>query len=328
MKILFVTSTRIGDVVLSSGLLQWLCSTYPHARLTVACGPLVTSLFEAHPQVDRVIAVSKRRFAGHWYKLWSDVVGRRWDKVVDLRRSLLPWMVRANARHSIPHPRPGQHRVRLIAATLGLDPPPSPCIWISADDQARAAEILAGGDGPMLAVAPTANWAGKIWPAERFAELVRRLTGPNGRLAGARIFVTAGPTEEAMARPFLDGVPADRLIARIGLELPAVAAVFQRCRLFVGNDSGLMHLAAAAGTPTVGLFGPTRDELYAPWGPHCRVVRTPESVEALTRHPGYHHRTTGSLMGSLTVDAVVRTADDLLDATTTALPPDKPALLA
>ncbi|TVR97451.1 MAG: glycosyltransferase family 9 protein [Rhodospirillales bacterium] len=314
MRILFITATRIGDVVLSSGLFQWLATTHPQARMTVACGAVAESLFRAHPQVERIIPLSKRPLGGHWRSLWWEVVRKRWDMVVDLRRSLLPWTVRAGVRRSIPHPRPGQHRVQLIAATLGLDPPPPPSLWIGAPERARAAEILAGGDEPVLAIAATANWAGKIWPGERFAELVQRLTRAAGPLAGARIFVTAGRGEEALARPFLDSIPEQRRIACIGLDLLVAAAMFQRCRLFIGNDSGLMHLAAAAGTPTIGLFGPTRDELYRPWGEHCRVVRTPESVEELTGHTGYDHRTTGSLMGTLTVDAVERTVVELLSA--------------
>ena len=62
-----------------------------------------------------------------------------------------------------------------------------------------------------------------------------------------------------------------------------------------------MHMAAAAGTPTLGLFGPSRDEIYAPWGAHTAVVRTAIAYDDLFPRD-YDHRTTGSLMGSLTVD--------------------------
>ena len=77
-----------------------------------------------------------------------------------------------------------------------------------------------------------------------------------------------------------------------------------RAALFVGNDSGLMHMAAAAGAPTVGVFGPSRAEHYAPWGPRAEAVRTPEPYEALFP-PGYDRRTTGSLMTSLAVAPVL-----------------------
>ena len=65
-----------------------------------------------------------------------------------------------------------------------------------------------------------------------------------------------------------------------------VGACFSRVRLYVGNDSGLMHLAAAAGAPTIGLFGPTADAIYAPWGPKAVTVRVPRSHEEIKAEEG------------------------------------------
>ncbi len=144
-----------------------------------------------------------------------------------------------------------------------------------------------------------------------------RLTSSGGPLAGSRVFITGGLGEEALIGPIAANVPAQRLIVRMGLDLPATAAVFERSRLFVGNDSGLMHMAAAVGTPTIGLFGPTRDVHYAPWGPQCRTVRTALDVDELIGAPDFDHRTTGSLMGSLSVDAVERVANELLEQVAT-----------
>lgn len=310
-KVLFVTANRIGDAILSTGLVDWLAQDAPDTHLTIACGPLVVPLFERHPRLDRVIAIHKRRYAGHWRDLWCSVIGERWDVVVDMRRSLLPWLLRTRRRASVPWPRPAEHRVALAARTLNL-PPISPRLWLTEADRASAAEVIQGAQS-VLAIAPTANWAAKTWPAERFAALVSRLTSPGGPLEGSRVFVTGGPGEEAMIRPILENVPARQLIVRMGLDLPATAAVFERSRLFIGNDSGLMHMAAAVGTPTIGLFGPTRDVHYAPWGAHCRTVRTTMAVDELIGAPGFDHRTTGSLMGSLSVDAVETAVNDLLE---------------
>ena len=116
-----------------------------------------------------------------------------------------------------------------------------------------------------------------------------------------------------MARPLLDSLPAERHIDLFGQELLSVAAVLGRCALFIGNDSGLMHLAAASGVPTLGLFGPTREAHYAPWGPNGAVLRTPECVEQLIGGRDFDHRTAGSLMGGLTVEAAERAAIALLE---------------
>ena len=94
-----------------------------------------------------------------------------------------------------------------------------------------------------------------------------------GPLPGAVPVVFAGPgeAERAMAELLLAALPdAIDLVGR--LSLPEVAACLARCALFVGNDSGLMHLAAAAGAPTLGLFGPTPAEEYAPAGVSAAAV--------------------------------------------------------
>jgi ADP-heptose:LPS heptosyltransferase len=198
----------------------------------------------------------------------------------------------------------GRHQVERLAEVLGLDPPPAPRLWIGGGHRAEACARLGEG-GPLLALGPAANWRGKEWPRERFVELARRLTGAGGLLGGARVVLLGAAAEREAGRPLVERLGAGQVIDLIGeVGLLTAAAVIERCNLYVGNDSGLMHIAAATGVPTLGLFGPSRDEHYAPWGEATAVVRTPESCDELIERPGYDHRTTGSLMGSLAVDAV------------------------
>jgi ADP-heptose:LPS heptosyltransferase len=167
----------------------------------------------------------------------------------------------------------------------------------------------------VIGLGPTANWRGKLWDANRFVALFDRIAAADGPLPGARAAVFAGPgeAERAMAAPVLAALPRGRRIDLAGnLSLPEAAAALARCALYVGNDSGLMHLAAAAGAPTLGLFGPSPPEEYAPVGPRAAFVRTPETMRELIAHPGYDHRTTPSLMGSLTVERVAEAAAALL----------------
>ncbi|MBI1206995.1 MAG: glycosyltransferase family 9 protein [Azospirillum sp.] len=308
MKILFITSNRLGDAVLSTGLLGHLVTTAPDARFTIACGPLAESLFRAVPRVERVIALPKQPWSAHWLTLWQGCVGTLWDVVVDLRNSLVSRLLPTRHRAVVPRPLPGRHRVEQLARTLGLREIPPPRLWFGAHDLATAAQWIPDG-GPVLALAPTANWAAKTWRSDRFAELARRLTAADGVLPGARVAVLAAASERPQAQPVLDALDPARRIDLIGRADPLqVAACLARCDLFIGNDSGLMHLAAAAGIPTLGLFGPGLPEFYAPWGPRSAVVTTPVSGHALMAAPGFNHRTTGTLMDSLTVDAVVSAA--------------------
>src|SRR4029077_8985256 len=80
--ILFITATRIGDAVLSTGLLSYLIDRFPNSRLTIAAGPVATPLFEAVPQLERLEVIEKKRWSAHWLPLYTAVVRRRWDLVV------------------------------------------------------------------------------------------------------------------------------------------------------------------------------------------------------------------------------------------------------
>jgi len=318
MRILYVGPNRIGDAVLSSGLLNFLNRNYTDARFTVACGASAAPLFEALPGLERLIPMHKKPRGGHWRSLWRQVVGHRWSLVVDVRRSIIPWTV-LNARRAIAPPSSNrdEHAVVSFSRTLGLsENPPIPRLWVGAKHHAAAAELLPEKT-PVIAIAPTANWQGKTWPAERFVETLQRLTDMaesqlDAILPDAAVAVLGAENERDAAGPVLDAIPADRRIDLVGTQdLPTISACLLRSTLFVGNDSGLMHMAAAAGIPTLGLFGPSRPERYAPWGSRAAWVATEKPFSELVGGAGYDHRTTETLMDSLSVDTVVRASANL-----------------
>jgi len=272
VRILFISSTRIGDAVLSTGLLDHLMRAHPEARFTIVCGRVAEGVFRRMPRLDRLIAVEKRRYSLHWLEIWRALAFTRWDLVVDLRASAIAWLLWTRERRVIQGGRRPGHRLAHLAALLGVSPPPLPVTWTAPEDIARAASLLPAGR-PWLVLGPTANWHRKVWPADRFAELALRLTAPDGALPGAGIAILGGPgdQERSMATPVLTALPqALDLVGK--LDLPEVAAVLARAAIFIGNDSGLMHLAAAASAPTLGLFGPTPSDEYGPAGPKAQAV--------------------------------------------------------
>jgi ADP-heptose:LPS heptosyltransferase len=271
MRILFVTSNRVGDAVLSTGLLDHLIRRYPQARITVVCGRVAEEVFARMPNRAATIVLDKRPYGMHWPPLWARVVTTLWDLVVDIRGTALTWMVPTRGR-AVWRRRPGP-KIAELGAVLGLHPPPLPVAWTAPADRARAAALLPG-EAPVVALGPTANWARKTWPAERFAALFQALR--SGPLPGAVPAVLAGPgeAERAMAAPLLAALP-DAVDLAGCLSLPEAAACLARAALYVGNDSGLMHLAAAAGAPTLGLFGPTPVAEYAPVGRRTGVACAP-----------------------------------------------------
>ena len=94
-------------------------------------------------------------------------------------------------------------------------------------------------------------------------------------MPGARVAIFGGPGEESVAAPVVQSVPADKRIDLVGTEdLPTVAACLKRCALFVGNDSGPAHIAAAFGVPTVVIFGSSNSAAWRPWKTPHAVVET------------------------------------------------------
>jgi len=289
MKILFVTSNRLGDAVLSTGLLDHLIRVHPTARFTIVCGPVAEGVFARMPNRERTIVLRKRSRGRHWLPLWAETVFQFWDLVVDIRGSALSWLVPTRRRAVFR--RVEGPKVAQLGAILGLSPPPLPVAWIAEADRDRVAGLLPA-NRPIIVLAPTANWEPKVWPAERFAAAFQSLAA--SLIPDAQPVVLGGPgsVERALAAPLLAALPAALDLVGI-LSLPEAAAVLERAALFIGNDSGLMHLSAAAGAPTIGLFGPTDAKTYGPAGPRAVAV-------------------TGRTMDSIAVDQVVTAARHLL----------------
>lgn len=301
MRILFITSTRIGDAVLSTGVLNHLIKTHPTAKFTIACGPVAAPLFEATPQVERIHVMTKKKRSMHWVDLWKDCGFTWWHRVIDLRNGPITYLFPTLRGCHLHRDDKTLHRVELFSNLLKLDEPQGPVLWTNAAHEKAADQLLPAGQ-PILAVGPTANWRGKTWRAKNFLELVTRLTAKDGILPGAKIALFGHISERESAQDLIDNLPDDQKIDLIGdLDLPTVYACLKRCSFYVGNDSGLMHMACAAKIPTLGLFGPTQEKLYAPWGEHCVTVRTKTPFLDLFGE-NFDHEKTDSLMDSLTVD--------------------------
>ena len=315
-RVLFITSTRIGDAVINSGILQHLIETRPEARFTIACGPLAEPLFRALPRLDEIIVMAKKKGGGHWFDLWQRTVGKRWDLVVDIRGSGTSYFLWTKARRILKRPETPINKVEEAATILGLTTAPDPTLYVSDEARGRAAEML-DDKQPWLAVCPSASAPYKVWPGDRFGALIKRLIGEGGAMAGARVAIFGGPGDQAAAEPIHAALEADQILDLTGkLALDDVAACLHRPRLYIGNDSGLMHISAAAGTPTLGLMGPTDDRLYGPWGENTEVVRGATSFEEhYARFKDKRRFQPESLMLDLDVDAAYEAAKSLLERT-------------
>jgi ADP-heptose:LPS heptosyltransferase len=312
--ILFIAPSRIGDAVLASGLVKRLHDEIPHAGFTVAAGPASAPLFRDVPGLQKLLIVEKEAGGGHWLKIWSQTRGRRWGLIVDMRGSALSGMLsaRKKAVHRKKEGAPAVHKVVEAARLLNLEEdPPSPYIFVSEQTQAAADELLGlhrGAAGPILAMGPGANWSGKAWAPEKFAVVAAKLLDKDGPMPEGRLLLLGGPDDKETARTVKHAVPRPRVVDLTGrADLLLGYAALKRARLFIGNDSGLMHMAAAAGAPTLGLFGPSDERLYAPWGPRARALRGARDFETFRKlDPNLNQPL--NHMGDLSVEAVLRAA--------------------
>jgi ADP-heptose:LPS heptosyltransferase len=316
--ILFITATNIGDAILASGLIRRLADEIPNARFTIVAGPAAAPLFAFVPNLDEVIVFAKQKDGSHWFDLWRKVRKRRWGLVVDLRGSALSRVI-STKRRAIHRKHVGEpiHKVLEAAQVLKIDDEPAaPYIYLSPEVEAYALDLMPG-QGPILAMAPAANWVGKTWPLERFSRVAMRLLGSDGPMKGGRLMVLGGGADRKTAQGLKDCVSRNRFIDLAGqVDLLTAFACLKRARLFVGNDSGAMHLAAAAGAPTLGLFGPTDERRYGPWGPNARVVRGGRSFEEITASDPASSQALCHMM-DLSVDRVYEAARALLAETET-----------
>ena len=177
MRILFITSNRVGDAVLSTGLLDYLIGRYPEARITIACGRYAAGVFARMPNRERMLALEKQPWNLHWVPLWARATARRWDLVVDIRGSALAFMVRAKQR-AVMRTRPGDERqpkVEQLARLLELDAARMPVAWVSREDEALAAAGVPTlglfGPTPVEQYAPAGARAAAVCGGRRMDEL-------------------------------------------------------------------------------------------------------------------------------------------------------------
>jgi ADP-heptose:LPS heptosyltransferase len=196
----------------------------------------------------------------------------------DLLRGLAQAAPSAELVAHLPLPPPsGPHAADWLAqavARLGSDPAITPPVFAaSAAERPQAQPWLDRLSPRFLAMHPGSGAAGKNWPADRFAALAERLA------AGHPFLLVEGPADAdaaAPARAIPGTVHARDLPPRV------LGAVLAHASLYVGNDSGVSHLAAAWGAPVLALFGPTDPALWAPVGPRVRVLRaTDERMDSL-----------------------------------------------
>lgn len=301
-RILVRGTNWVGDAVMTMPALSAIRQNFPLGHIAVLARPWVLPVYAGHPAVDRVIPYESgngalqtvkrrvraiRQIQTQGYELavlfqnafeaaltvFLGRIPRRIGYDTDGRSLLLTHPVR---RRQLDKDRHQVHYYLSLLASMGWQAPyQAPCLHVSAaDDDLAGTELARLGIGPqdlLLGLCPGAIYGPtKRWPAQRFArvgEWAARRWGARVVLMGSR---SEGPICAEVGNAM--GEPALNLCG--ALPLGAAMGIIRRCALVVTNDSGLMHVAAGLGVPTVAVFGSTDPVATGPLGPFTRVVRT------------------------------------------------------
>ncbi|MBI3437840.1 MAG: hypothetical protein HY054_04175 [Proteobacteria bacterium] len=268
-SILFLAPADLGETVLATGALAH--SVGDRDSVTVIAAPEALPLFRAAPGLEESIAADASLASSG--ALWLRLGANAFDMAIDGRGGLLG-RVTAKRRIALQPGAVVQHRTEAWAQAFGSERSLAPVLWL--DDKARSAATAIAADATsMLVIAPGGVSPEKKWHVERFAAVARRLH--DGPLANARVVLLGaaardGNTLNAIQSSLdADGIAALNLDRN--LDLLAAAALMERATLCIGNDNALTHIAAAAGAPTLAIFGPTDERVRAPHGPRTRAVR-------------------------------------------------------
>jgi len=309
-KILLIRFRRIGDIILTTPALALLKRRRPNARVTYLVEEPYRRLVEGNPDLDRVLAVPPRQTRRAFVRFLREVRRERYDVLLDMHGgpraawTTLAGGARLKVGHGIKHksflydltvPRKGTegpiHSVETHAGlvlALGIefgkdDIPPLSLPPARPEETARVEDIVAAAAAAKLVVVHIgAGNDFRDWGAERLAALTIKL----GDVAGVRVALIGGAGDRGREAEIVRRLSETRSIPLAGrLNLIEIRELIARAALFVGPDSGPMHIAASTATPIVAYFGPTLPAHFGPWRPGVDPAKTVILQKDLTCRP-------------------------------------------
>lgn len=280
MKILFITLSNIGDVVLTLPVLDALRGAYPQAKVTCLVGPRAAELFSSNLHIHETIIYDKYAPLSGKKKLFQRLKKEKFDIVVDLRNTLFGALLRAekktspfktipkNIRHML-----DRHLYKINNLKLNIDNVKAHSLWISPEDQKHVEQLLSEHgireSERIVVISSGARSHVKRWAKEKFAELIPLLE----QEFKAKI-ILVGDKDDANINQYIN----DHLKSPVSdlstvLSLTQLAALLKKAFLVITNDSAVLHLSSYLNRPTVAVFGPTDDLKYGPWSDNSLVVK-------------------------------------------------------
>ena len=283
-RILLISLSNIGDAIMTTPVLQALHTGFPEAQIDIVSDRRSSDIFLHCPYRGRIFNKAKQRFLRGLPALLYELRSTRYNLIVDLRSELIAYLLRADKRLCRWHRKfYGLHSVErhmgIIHAVHGTRPIPSCIVWPGEDDRSFANRVLQEYLGKnLLSIGPGANWPGKIWPQQNYLKLIERL-----RHKFAAVILLGDDKDRKISQLIADKsvLPCIDLCGKT--TLLQAAAVIEETSLFIGNDSGLGHMASGVNTASITLFGIGQPERYRPWGDRSRwLVGADQKIENIS----------------------------------------------
>lgn len=296
-KILVIRGGAIGDFLLTLPAIGLLREAFPNARLEILGYEHIVSLATRGGYADAARSIEYAAMAGffnpkavldpglsEYFASFQQVISYLYDPdgffAGNLRRAGVKNLIEASPKVDVE----GDHAARQLARPLErlalyLDHDVDARLRPAEEDRRAAEERLHGlDDRPLVAIHPGSGGERKNWPRERWKALGQWLFSlPDDHRP--RVLLVGGESDgQTLAALEAAWGTQQNLVVAANRPLPELAALLTRCRLFVGHDSGISHLAAAVGVPCVLLFGPTDPDIWAPLQPTARVLRSPDGT--------------------------------------------------
>ena len=274
MKILVISSNLIGDTILSTGVIRYFSKINPDAKFTFVIGPSAMPIFKNFKSVEKIITISKKKYNMHWLEIIYNCFGKKWDIIIDFRSSLVSYFLGHNKKFIFKKKSDLNH-VKQLSEFFGFD-----CSELFIDTSKDEEETVSkniSDNFKHFVIFPGGNWKPKIWNVENYNALMKKILAQNKDIK----FIIVGSKDEEKIYNYEITKNIDRknIINLFGASLTQTAAYMKKSKLFIGNDSGLSHMATATKLKSIVLFGPTNDQIYGPFGKDSQVVRTNESYQ-------------------------------------------------
>ncbi len=272
MKILFICSNLIGDTILSSGAINHFINQNQEAKLTFVVGPTAAPLLKNYKNIENIIIFKKRKLNLHWLEILQKTYSTKWDIVVDFRSSVLSLLLKNNKKY-IFKKNHSVHHIEQLNSSFGFEC--SNLFIPTSDHEANKVNNHLSSSFKHVVIFPGGNWTPKLWSAESYNETMKLLIDKCDKIK----FILVGSLEEKKKfyNLLIKDIKEDLIIDLFGYNLTLTSAYMKKSDVFVGNDSGLMHLAVASKLRVISLFGPTNDDVYGPYGDKNIVIRTKEN---------------------------------------------------